>query len=350
MHLRSALVCAPVRRGAVLRVLGISLLVAAIVAAIAIFVPWLPDQDSLEAERIDFVFWFVTAICVGVFAVVAGVSIYAGLKFRVRPDDDTDGPPVHGHTGLEIAWTAVPFALVTAIGIVSAVALAKNDEPPKNHLEVNVLAQQFTWSFTYPQYGDIPSTTLRLPVNRTVRLTMTSRDVLHSFFVPEFRQKQDLVPGETHHLNITPKHTGNYVIQCAELCGLGHALMLQRVQVMSQAAFTAWVKQNQKGVGAGGENAGKVLFHSNGCDGCHTYKPAGATAKVGPDLDKLPDYAKQANKPLEEFVRESIVDPSAYVQPKYPNVMPPFKQLPAKDIDALVQFLSAQGGSGGSTS
>ena len=336
------------RRGAALRVAGIALLVAAIVTAVALFVPWLPSQDSVEGERIDFVFWFVTIICIAVFALVAGVSVYAGIKFRVRPDDDTDGPPVHGHTGLEIAWTAVPFGLVTAIGIVSAVALAKNDDLPKDHLEVNVLAQQFTWSFSYPQYGDLPSTTLRLPVDRTVRLTMTSRDVIHSFFVPEFRQKQDVVPGETHTLIITPKRTGHYVIRCAELCGLGHALMLQRVEVMPQAQFTAWAEHGRKGVGGGGQNAGKVLFHSNGCDGCHTYKPAGATAKVGPDLDKLPDYARQAKKPLEAFVRESIIDPSAYVQPGYPNVMPPFKQLPAKDIDALVQFLTAGGGGSGS--
>jgi cytochrome c oxidase subunit 2 len=336
-----------VRRGAILRVGGIALLVAAIVAAIAIFVPWLPAQDSVEGGRIDFVFWFVTVICIGVFALVAGVSVYSGIKFRVRPDDDTDGPPVHGHTGLEIAWTAVPFGLVTAIGIVSAVALAKNDNLPKNHLEVKVLAQQFTWSFTYPQYGDLPSTTLRLPVDRAARLTLNSRDVIHSFFVPEFRQKQDVVPGETHTLIITPKHTGHFMIKCAELCGLGHALMLQRVEVMPQADFDAWAKQGQKGAGGGGKNRGEVLFHSNGCDGCHTYKPAGATAKVGPDLDKLPDYARQAHKPLEEFVRESIIDPSAYVQSGYPNVMPPFKQLPAKDIDALVQFLTA--GKGGSS-
>jgi cytochrome c oxidase subunit 2 len=329
-----------VRRGAALRVGAIALLVAAIVAAVAIFVPWLPDQASVEGGRIDFVFWFVTAICIGVFGLVAGVSIYAGIKFRVRPDDDTDGPPVHGHTGLEIAWTAVPFVLVTAIGIVSAVALAKNDDLPANHLEVKVLAQQYTWSFTYPQYGDLPSTTLRLPVNRAVRLEMTSRDVIHSFFVPEFRQKEDVLPGETRSLIITPNKLGHYVIQCAELCGLGHSAMLQRVEVMPAAEFDAWAKGGQKSVGGGGENAGKVLFHNNGCDGCHTYKPAGATAKVGPDLDKLPDLARQAHKPLEEFVRESIMDPSAYVQPGYPNVMPPFK-LSAKDLDALVAFLTA---------
>jgi cytochrome c oxidase subunit 2 len=329
-----------VRRGAALRVGAIALLVAAGVTAIAILVPWLPDQSSVEGERIDFVFWFVTAICIAVFGLVAGVSIYAGIKFRVRPDDDTDGPPVHGHTGLEISWTAVPFVLVTAIGIVSAIALAKNDNLPANHLDVKVLGQQFTWSFTYPQYGDLPSTTLRLPVDRAVQLELTSRDVLHSFFVPEFRQKQDLVPGETHTLIITPKKTGKYIIQCAELCGLGHAAMLQRVEVMPAADFDAWAKGGQKSVGGGGASAGKTLFTSNGCNSCHTFKPAGATAKVGPDLDKLPDLARQANKPLDEFVRESIVDPSAYVQPGYPNVMPPFK-LSEKDLDALVTFLTA---------
>jgi cytochrome c oxidase subunit II len=332
-----------VRRGAALRVFAIALVVAAIATAVALFVPWLPAQDSKQAERIDFVFWFVTAICIGVFAIVAGVSIYAGFKFRVRPDDDTDGPPVHGHTGLEIGWTAVPFVLVTAIGIVSAVALAKNDDLPKNHLTVKVLAQQFTWSFTYPQYGNLPSTTLRLPVNRAVQLDMESRDVIHSFFVPEFRQKQDVVPGEVHTLIITPTKTGHYIIQCAELCGLGHAAMLQRVDVMPADRFEAWAKGGQKGVGGGGAAAGKVLFTNNGCSGCHTYKPAGSTGKVGPDLDNLPALAKQAHKPLDEFVRESIMNPSAYVQPGYPNVMPTFK-LSDADLNTLAAFLTGKSG------
>ena len=331
------------RWGAGLRVFAISLVVAAIVTAIALFIPWLPNNASVQGDRIDWIFWFVTAICIGVFALVAGVSIYAGIRFRVRPDDDTDGPPVHGHTGLEIAWTAVPFLLVTAIGIVSAVALAKNDNLPANHLDVSVVGQQFTFSFTYPQYGDFPSTTLRLPVDRAVRLELTSRDVLHSFFVPEFRQKQDLVPGEEHELVITPTETGTYYIQCAELCGLGHSLMLQRVVVMPAAAFEQWAKKGQQAVSGGGGGgagaAGRVLFKNNGCDGCHTYEPAGATANVGPDLDKLPELAKQANKPLEEFVRESITDPSAYIQPGFPNVMPPFS-LKNEDLDALVAFLT----------
>lgn len=328
------------RRGAAVRVIVIALIVAAIVTAVAIFVPWLPGQDSKQAGRIDFVFWFVTAICVGVFAVVAGISIYAGIRFRVRPDDDTDGPPVHGHTGLEIAWTAVPFVLVTAIGVVSSVALARNGSLPSDHLTVKVTGQQFTWSFQYPQYGSLSSTTLRLPVDKAVKLEMQSRDVIHSFYVPEFRQKQDLLPGEQTELVITPTKVGTYTIQCAELCGLGHAVMLQTVQVMPQARFEQWARGRGRQVQTGGTTAAKAIFTEQGCAGCHTFEPAGSTGKTGPDLDDLPQLAQQAGKPLDEFIRESIVDPSAYVQPGYPNVMPPF-DLPKDQLDELVKFLSS---------
>jgi cytochrome c oxidase subunit II len=332
--------CAAVQKGAALKVTLIAIVVAAITTAVAIFLPWLPASDSQEGDRIDFDIWVTTAICILVWAVVAGVFIYSIVAFRARPDDDTDGPPVHGHTGLEITWTAIPFVLVTAIGIMSAVVLAKNGDLQKNHLRVNVLGEQFAWNFTYPTYGNLQSTTLRLPVDRQVQLKLTSRDVIHSFYVPEFRQKQDLVPGQTTSINVTPTKVGHYVIQCAELCGLGHAVMLGQVQVMPQAAFDKWAQGSKTATQGGGDAAAKAVFTNNGCASCHTYAPAGATGKVGPDLDKLPDYAKQANKPLEAFVRESIVNPSAYIQPGYPNVMPSFKNLPAQQIDQLVSYLT----------
>ena len=323
-----------------LRVVGIGLVVAVICTAIALFVPWLPDADSKQADRIDWIFWFVTAICIGVFALVTGVFITSLITFRARPDDDTDGAPVHGHTGLEITWTAIPFVLVTAIGIVSAVALSRNEDVPKDHVRVNVLAQQFAWSFEYPDYGNMASTTLRLPVDKTVELEMTARDVIHSFFVPEFRQKEDVLPGQVTKLVITPTKIGRYEIQCAELCGLGHSVMLGRVLIMSQADFDAWANKSGQTTQAGGSDAGKTVFTNNGCGSCHTYGPAGSTAKIGPDLDKLPQYAEQAKKPLDEFVRESIENPSAYIQPGYPNLMPSsFSSLPKDQMDALVDFL-----------
>jgi cytochrome c oxidase subunit II len=241
-----------VRRGSIVRVVAIGMIVGIAATAVAIFIPWLPELASEEGGRIDFVFWFVTGICIVIFAVVASVSIYSVLKFRVRPDDDSDGPPIHGHTGLEIAWTAIPAALVTVIAVVSAVALAKNQDLPKDKLVVDVTARQFAWSFKYPQYGNIESGTLRLQDHRGTQLRLRSLDVIHSFFVPEFRQKQDAVPGQPTKLPITPTKTGSYPLFCAELCGLGHALMRTRAIVMSRGDFEQWARSQRQSAGGGG--------------------------------------------------------------------------------------------------
>jgi cytochrome c oxidase subunit II len=342
-----------VRRGSIVQLVLLGTLFGAGAAAVALLIPWLPDSASKQADRIDFVFWFVTVICIAIFALVAAVIVYSLLKFRAGPDDDSDGPPVHGHTGLEIAWTAVPAALVTAISIVSAVVLAQNgnlpsasaSRDPLKPLVVDVTAQQFAWLFTYPGFNDTTSSTLRLPLRVPVHLRLQAKDVIHSFWVPQFGQKQDAVPGLTTNLAITPTRLGTFPVICTELCGLGHALMRSEAIVMSPEKFGAWAKQQQGGGQAGGTGgggpSGKQLFASNGCDGCHTFKPANATGKVGPDLDKLPEEARRAGQPLAQFIRESIVKPDAYVEPGYQKGIMPgtFASLPASQIDALVTFL-----------
>jgi cytochrome c oxidase subunit 2 len=230
----------------------IALLAAAGATAVALFVPWLPPLESKEGERIDFVIWVTVAICIAVFSVVAAVSIYSVVTFRVRPDDDSDGPPIHGHTGLEITWTAIPAVLVTIIAVISAVALAENGDLKANRLQVDVTARQFAWSFKYPQYGGFETTELRLEEGRQVELNLKALDVIHSFWVPEFRQKQDAVPGITTHLPITPTKVGTDTIICTELCGLGHALMRAKVTVMRPADFERWARaQQQRGAQSG---------------------------------------------------------------------------------------------------
>jgi cytochrome c oxidase subunit 2 len=229
-----------VRRGSIVQLILFGVLAAGVASAVALIPDWLPKSASDEAGRIDFVFWFVTGICIFVFAIVAAVSVLAVVRFRARPDDDSDGPPIHGHTGLEILWTAVPTLLVTAIAIVSAVVLAKNDAAGATPLKVDVFAQQFFWSYTYPGYDNKESSILRLPVHRSVVLTMHAKDVIHSFWVPEFRQKQDVVPGINPTVHITPNKVGTYPVVCTELCGLGHALMRSRVVVMEPEAFERW--------------------------------------------------------------------------------------------------------------
>ena len=199
------------RRGSVVQLVAIGVVCGAGAALVAILIPWLPDPASRQAGRIDFVFWFVTVISIAIFALVAAVIIYAIFKFRAGPDDDSDGPPIHGNTRLEIVWTAVPAALVTAISIVSAIVLAKNEHiphasaanDPLKPVHVDVVAQQFAWTFKYPDFGGLTSATLKLPVNATTRLRITSLDVTHSFWVPQFGQKLDAVPGS---FNALPDH------------------------------------------------------------------------------------------------------------------------------------------------
>jgi cytochrome c oxidase subunit II len=329
------------RRGPILALLGIGTLAGGIAAAVALLLPWLPPVASTQRARIDEVFWLVVVICIVIFAIVVAALVYSVLRFRAAPDDDSDGPPIHGHTGLEIVWTLVPTALVTAIGIFSAIVLARNDALGGNPLRINVTAQQFAWSFSYPDAKNLTTGTLRLPVNRSVLLTFTSKDVIHSFWVPEFGQKQDTVPGLHPTLHITPNRIGTYPVICTELCGLGHAVMRTTAVVMPRAAFAKWLKGQSAATSSPSATvSGQAVFKNNPCGSCHTLAAAGATGKVGPDLDKLPQYAQTAGQPLEQFVRTSIVDPNAYVQKPYPkNVMPPFANLPKNQLDALVQYL-----------
>jgi cytochrome c oxidase subunit II len=336
------------RRGSIVALLGIGVIAGGVAAAVALLLPWLPVDASREAGRIDFVFWFVIAICIAIFALVAAVMIYAILRFRVREDDFEDGPPIHGHTGLEITWTVIPFALVTSIAIVSAIVLSRNDAQAQDTLRVNVTAQQFAFTFNYPDEKNVSSPVLRLPKGRSVELYMRSLDVIHSLFVPQFGQKEDIVPGLVTQLHITPTRLGTFPLECTELCGLGHSLMRTQAIVMKPAAFDAWLRQQGKAAAPAPSSSssasvsGLSVFNANSCSGCHTLTAVHASGKVGPDLDKLVSYARQAHQPLASFVHESIVSPNAYVQPGYPkSVMPQTfaQKLSTAQLNALVMFL-----------
>ena len=335
------------RRGSLVQLIVLGVVFGAAATLVALLIPWLPPVASKERDGIDLVYWFTTAICIAIFALVSAVVVYSVWKFRVRPDDDSDGPPIHGHTGIEIVWTAVPAILVTAISVMSGIVLVQNDRTGSNPLNVDVTARQFQWTFSYPDQKNLTSAQLRLPVGRSVELHLTANDVIHSFWVPNFGQKQDAVPGITTRLVITPNRLGTYPIICTELCGLGHAAMRSSAHVVSPSQFASWVKrQRPTGGGGSGGDAGALLFDTQGCTGCHEFTPAGSDAQIGPSLDNLAADAKKSGKPLEDYVHESIRDPGAYVVPGYQNgVMPTFDSLSDEQVDALVQYLTeAKGG------
>jgi cytochrome c oxidase subunit II len=322
----------------------IGIVVAILVTLVAVLIPWLPDPASKQMDRIEFAFWFTTVISIGIFAVVIAVLLYSVFAFRAQPDDERDGPHIHGNSTLEIVWTVIPAILVISIGVISAVILSQNGEAGSNPMTINVYAQQFAWKFEYPGQKNLKSDELVMPVNRNITFKMTSADVIHSFWIPAMGQKQDLLPGVETHIVVTPTKEGTYTLICTELCGLGHATMRAPVRVVSQPAFTAWVKKQQSGGGSSGGSDGKAIFASAGCGNCHTFTPAGSTGQIGPNLDNLVADAKKAGEDPAAYVKESIVDPNKVVVSGYqPNVMPGNYQqtLSTQQIDALVKYLTS---------
>jgi cytochrome c oxidase subunit II len=317
--------------------------VGAALALVAWLIPWLPEPASEQAAAFDNTYWFVTIVCVFVFAVVAGVSVYAVWKFRAAPDDLDDGSPIHGHTGLEIVWTAIPAVLVTAISVYSGIVLYDIERLPENHRVVEVSSQQFAWTFTYPDQK-VTSGELVLPLNEPTELVLTSKDVVHSFWVPEWRVKQDAVKGIETKVRVTPNKMGTYTVVCTELCGLGHALMRARARVVSQRDFERWIAERKRAAAMGGQAQGKQLFTSLGCAGCHILADAGSTAvQTGPNLDEtLP--GKDA-----EFVRESIIDPNAMIAQGFSAGTMPTDyddRLSDAQLDGLVEYLLEAAGKG----
>ncbi|MBA3374838.1 MAG: cytochrome c oxidase subunit II [Actinobacteria bacterium] len=232
-------------RKGIVQLVAIGVVIGVALTLTAVLFKWLPESASEEFDRIQALYWFVTVISIVIFSVVTAVVIFSVWKWRVPLDDDADGPPIHGHTGLEIFWTAVPAVLVTAIGIFSAIVLAENGSAGEKPLEVQAIGQQFTWKFVYSDFDDLQSGELVLPIGQETRFTMSSVDVIHSFWVPNFGQKMDAVPGIETEILVTPDRMGEFAVVCTELCGLGHATMRASARVVSQEDFDAWIQENQ---------------------------------------------------------------------------------------------------------
>lgn len=239
------------------------LVIGAGCVATAVFIDWLPEQAAEQAGRVDNLLLFVIYVSLALFTLVTAVLLYAAIRFRVDEDDDADGPPTHGNTQLEIIWTVVPAILLAVVAVWAYLVLSDNEALASDRTVVEVTAEQFAWSFDYPADG-IGSGDLRVPVGRQVELRMRSKDVIHDFYVVEFRVKQDVVPGITTRLIFDPDRVGTYQVICAELCGVGHGVMRARVVVMEQADYDQWIADARRelasraatGAGAPAGNAG----------------------------------------------------------------------------------------------
>jgi cytochrome c oxidase subunit II len=343
---------------------------SAIGIAIVLILDWFPNADTTDAEKIDRLYDVLMIVSVPIFVLVMAVAIYSVIRFRARPGDTGDGAPIHGNAKLEVIWVLIPFIIVSVLAAYAWIVLDEIEEPKPGELRVHVFGQQFAWTYEYRGKDGKPVRTneLRLPVNKPVRFDISTRDVIHSFWIPNFRLKSDAVPGITTKWRATPTKMGRHDIVCAELCGAGHAAMRASALVVSQQDFDKWLAEagggppptgggggsqtGEPGASGTGTGDGKQVFTANGCGGCHQLADAGASGTTGPSLDELAASARAngGGKSLEEYVRESIVNPNAVVPEGFAEGTMPQNygnDLTDAQIDALVQYLVEQSGGGG---
>lgn len=308
-----------------------------------------PTAASAEAGSIDNLsnahYWMISLL----FSLIMVLMLYAAAVFKREPGDEEDGPHVHGNTALEITWTIIPLIIVIGFGIWGSIMLIDLTKPKPGEMNIDVTAQQWSWSFGYPEQNNFGSAELVLPVGTTAVLNMQSKDVIHNFWVVEFRVKQDVVPGQTTFLRVTPSKEGEYLLRCAEICGLDHSKMLANVRVVSQSEFDAWVEEKLAGpkfAEMTPEERGAYWHSTEGfaCIGCHSVD--GSTG-AGPTWlgiygrDEMLDDGSSVTV-LEDYIRESILLPNEKLVDGFqPNLMPQtYEELFA---EKQAEILAAEG-------
>jgi len=301
---------------------------------------WMPFQGSTTAPAVDRLFYFIFWVSVFFFVLIVGLSLYFVIRYRSRRGHRAEASP-HHNTALELTWTIIPLVLVVVIFGWGFTVFMDMTTTPANAYEVQVTGQKWTWFFTYPN-GHVDEN-LHVPVDRPVNLVMTSEDVIHSFFVPAFRLKRDVIPGRYTKTWFRATQPGEYQIYCAEYCGTAHADMLAKVVVHPPGGFERWLED------AGNlldrmspAEAGAMLVSSRGCLQCHSVD---GRSGIGPTF--LGAFG--AERPMrdgalvlmdENYVRESILDPNAQITAGYEAVMPTYRgRLTDREITAIIEYL-----------
>jgi len=311
-------------------------------------VPSIFAPASTAADSIFHLSMFVLAITGGIFVAVGGLLTWAVIRFRERKGDDTAEPPqIYGSVQVELAWTVIPILIVVVLFLTTArIIFAIQDAPkPQDALDVTVVGHQFWWEFRYPKLGIVTANELHVPVSSPghplpTYLHLISSDVDHSFWVPQLGGKTDLIPNHPNESWIEPMHTGLYVGQCAQFCGVEHAKMLLRVYVDTPEQFAAWVKdQQQNGAQDPKVAAGRQIFETHACTNCHAIRGTAAVGTFGPDLTHLASrdtIASGAALNNPQNLHEWIKDPDHFKE----GCLMPAMQLSDPEIDQIVAYLS----------
>jgi len=306
--------------------------------------PLVPEQASTMAVRLDALLYFLLAVA-GFFASLICVFIVAFvIKYRRRSEDERP-QPILGELRLEIFWTVVPLGLTMIMFVWGARLFYITYHPPRDSLEINVVAKQWMWKVQHPE-GRSEIDELHIPMARPIKLILTSQDVIHDFFVPAFRVKMDVLPGRYTTLWFEATKPGVYHLFCAQYCGTQHSGMVGRIVVMEPARYQTWLSGETAVISMA--SAGEKLFQRLACNTCHLESGAGrGPSLVGLFGKKVQLQSGQTVTADENYIRESILEPQAKITAGYPSIMPTFKGLVSEDgimqIVAYIKSLTHEG-------
>jgi len=310
------------------------------------------DPAGTPSHSIFGLSMLVLSITLGIFLVVAGLLVYALIRYRHRPEDASREPPqIYGSNQIELSWTVIPILIVVMLFLATTRIILGTEAIPKpaNALDITVIGHQFWWEYRYPKLGIVTANELHIPISDPSRptptyLEMSSADVAHSFWIPRLAGKMDVIPNRINTMWIDPAQAGVYLGQCAQYCGTQHAKMLLRVYADSPADFEAWVAQQKKPAQqdlssdpAAAE--GREVFMHNACINCHAIAGTVANGRFGPDLTHLASRDTLASGPIKntpENLRKWIDDPNTMK----PGALMPSMHLNSHDLDAVTAYLT----------
>jgi cytochrome c oxidase subunit 2 len=317
--------------------------------SVSIDTVWLPKQNSTLAESVDFAWDVVMFVSIAFFVLLMGMMVYFAIRYRRRSEYDITSDRDH-NARLEWTWTLVPLAIVIGLFFVGFKGYLYASVPPAEAYEIHVTAQKWSWTFTYP--NGVVTNELTIPAGRPIKLIMSSTDVLHSFYVPEFRAKRDVIPGLYTTLWFQAKEPAESTLMCAEYCGgggdgqqgSGHSAMWTRTHVLSAPDFDTWMRSQEDDPNAPPAEKGGKLYVTRGCAGCHTTdgRPGNGPTFKGlfGNMRSMSDGAQMAAD--ENYLRESILQSQKRIVAGFGAIMPAFEgQLSDKEVTYLIEYIKS---------
>ena len=303
--------------------------------------PLFPEQASTIAPEVDHLLYFLLAVATFFTLLIFGAIFYFAVRYRRRSENELP-PVVHGGMTLEILWTVIPFGLTMVMFTWGAAVFFDESRPPDDAMQIYAVGKQWMWKLEHLE-GQREINELHIPMGRAIRLTMTSEDVIHSFFVPAFRTKQDVVPGRYSTIWFQPTKPGKYHLFCAEYCGNRHSGMIGWVSVMEPQDYQTWLSGGAS-EGSLAEN-GQKLFTQLACDNCHKADNQGRCPTLvnvfGSTVELTGGGTVKAD---EAYIRESILSPQAKIVKDYEPVMPTFQGLVTEEqVLQLVEYVRSLG-------